>query len=293
MLQRLDRRVARIRHVTLHRALAVTRGAAAVTAVTEDRQHHGAILGAIHGAVHGAIRDFVVDLRVGSPMERRLFEIELNPSVGGLLVPAGCAHAYEALEDDTIVCYAQDIPFDDPAYVAALAGFYEESATRIAALAQPRFHHQWQPDELRIERSATPRVLKELERRGHRLKIVDSLGATQAVGLDQRRKVLIGCADPRTEGIAAGTSAFCHGVGGQSTGCRGTALRSFIAAMKHDTQKLAEWAWSTISRDVAGSRKSTQCHSVPPQEHGAPHARFENPSLHAPFRLHEQPLHVL
>ena len=64
--------------------------------------------------VHGAIRDFIVDLRVGSPMERRLFEIELNPSVGGLLVPAGCAHAYEALEDHTIVCYAQDIPFDDP-----------------------------------------------------------------------------------------------------------------------------------------------------------------------------------
>jgi precorrin-2/cobalt-factor-2 C20-methyltransferase len=29
-----------------------------------------------------------------------------------------------------------EIPFDDPAYVAALAGFYEESATRIAALLE-------------------------------------------------------------------------------------------------------------------------------------------------------------
>jgi len=63
--------------------------------------------------VSGAARDFVVDLRVGSPMERELFEIELNPSVGGLLVPSGCAHAYEALEDNTIVCYAQDVPFDE------------------------------------------------------------------------------------------------------------------------------------------------------------------------------------
>jgi len=63
--------------------------------------------------VHGAIRDFIVDLRVGSPMERRLFEIELTPSTGGLLVPIGCAHAYEALEDHTIVCYAQDIPYSD------------------------------------------------------------------------------------------------------------------------------------------------------------------------------------
>lgn len=62
--------------------------------------------------VHGAIRDFVVDLRAGSPAERQLFEIELNPSLGGLLVPAGCAHAYEALVDETVVCYAQDVPFD-------------------------------------------------------------------------------------------------------------------------------------------------------------------------------------
>lgn len=61
--------------------------------------------------VHGAIRDFVVDLRRGSPMERQLFEIQLDPSVGGLLVPPGCAHAYEVLENHTIVCYAQDIPY--------------------------------------------------------------------------------------------------------------------------------------------------------------------------------------
>lgn len=70
--------------------------------------------------VNGAIRDFIVDLRVGSPTERQLFEIELNPSVGGLLVPVGCAHAYEALEDDTIVCYAQDIPFGDTATYAGI-----------------------------------------------------------------------------------------------------------------------------------------------------------------------------
>lgn len=70
--------------------------------------------------VNGAIRDFVVDLRVGSPWERRLFEIELTPDTGGLLVPAGCAHAYESLQDDTLVCYAQDIPFGDPASYAGI-----------------------------------------------------------------------------------------------------------------------------------------------------------------------------
>ena len=62
--------------------------------------------------VHGAIRDFVVDLRVGSPVERQLVEVSLTPDTGGLLVPSGCAHAYEVLEEGTVVCYAQDVPFN-------------------------------------------------------------------------------------------------------------------------------------------------------------------------------------
>ena len=84
--------------------------------------------------VHGAIRDFIVDLRVGSPMERQLFEIELNPNVGGLLVPVGCAHAYEALEDDTIVCYAQDIPFSDE---DSYGGIRADSAGIVPRATEP------------------------------------------------------------------------------------------------------------------------------------------------------------
>jgi dTDP-4-dehydrorhamnose 3,5-epimerase len=95
--------------------------------------------------VNGAIRDFVVDLRVGSPMERKLFEIELNPSVGGLLVPVGCAHAYEALEDDTIVCYAQDIPFGDPDSYAGIlcssAGITPRAASPIVMPRDLEFPH--------------------------------------------------------------------------------------------------------------------------------------------------------
>lgn len=84
--------------------------------------------------VNGAIRDFIVDLRVGSPMERVLFEIELSPATGGLLVPVGCAHAYEALEDNTIVCYAQDIPFsDDDSY----GGIRAESAGIVPRIDKP------------------------------------------------------------------------------------------------------------------------------------------------------------
>jgi gamma-glutamyltranspeptidase/glutathione hydrolase len=71
------------------------------------------------------------------------------------------------------------------------------------ALAQPRFHHQWQPDELRIEKAVKPRILRELERRGHKLKVVASLGATQAVGWDARQRGFVGASDPRGEGRAS------------------------------------------------------------------------------------------
>ena len=66
-------------------------------------------------------------------MERQLFEITLTPKDGGLLIPMGCAHAYEALEDDTIVCYAQDVPFNDP---ATYAGIRADSAGIV-----PRSEH--------------------------------------------------------------------------------------------------------------------------------------------------------
>ena len=82
----------------------------------------------------GAIRDFVLDLRIGSPMERELLEIELNTHTGGILVPAGCAHAYEALEDDTIVVYAQDVPFGNP---ATYAGIRVDSAGVVPRATQP------------------------------------------------------------------------------------------------------------------------------------------------------------
>src|SRR5207245_1927316 len=41
------------------------------------------------------------------------------------------------------------------------------------ALAQLRFHQQWTPDELRIEKKCSETVRRELERRGHKLKLVD------------------------------------------------------------------------------------------------------------------------
>ncbi|MBI3875832.1 MAG: gamma-glutamyltransferase [Verrucomicrobia bacterium] len=71
------------------------------------------------------------------------------------------------------------------------------------ALAQPHFHHQWRPDELRIEKQFPTEIRRELQRRGHKLKEVESFGACQAVGRDATG--LTGAHDPRvTNGKAAG-----------------------------------------------------------------------------------------
>ncbi|MFO0867657.1 MAG: gamma-glutamyltransferase [Pirellulales bacterium] len=71
-------------------------------------------------------------------------------------------------------------------------------------LSEPRFHHQWRPDEVRVEASLSPTILQGLESRGHRLHRVNGLGVSQAVSWDGQRRVFRGVADPRVPGAAAG-----------------------------------------------------------------------------------------
>jgi gamma-glutamyltranspeptidase/glutathione hydrolase len=72
------------------------------------------------------------------------------------------------------------------------------------ALAQPRFHQQWKPDELKIERAVGEEVIRQLRERGHEVVPVDLLGVAQAVGFDGVRNGFAGAADPRGEGMAQG-----------------------------------------------------------------------------------------
>jgi gamma-glutamyltranspeptidase/glutathione hydrolase len=72
------------------------------------------------------------------------------------------------------------------------------------ALAQPRFHHQWSPDELRLEKTVPEKIRNGLIARGHKIKIVNSMGAAQAVAANPSGKKLFGTPDPRGEGLAAG-----------------------------------------------------------------------------------------
>jgi gamma-glutamyltranspeptidase/glutathione hydrolase len=53
------------------------------------------------------------------------------------------------------------------------------------ASAAPRMHHQWLPDELRIEEGFSPDTLKPLEAKGHTIKLLPTMGSTQSI---QRRE---------------------------------------------------------------------------------------------------------
>jgi gamma-glutamyltranspeptidase/glutathione hydrolase len=70
------------------------------------------------------------------------------------------------------------------------------------AIDQPKFHHQWRPDELKIERKMDPAVVAALAQRGQIVREVKFLGAAQAVGLAPDGQGFIGAADPRVNGVA-------------------------------------------------------------------------------------------
>ena len=45
----------------------------------------------------------------------------------------------------------------------------------------PRVHHQWLPDELRVEEGLSPDTVRLLEKLGHRVVVTDAMGSTQSI----------------------------------------------------------------------------------------------------------------
>ena len=70
------------------------------------------------------------------------------------------------------------------------------------AVAAPRFHHQWSPNELLLEPALMQKTGEALTSKGHETKRSSSLAATQAAGLSDGK--LLGGSDPRKHGRPAG-----------------------------------------------------------------------------------------
>jgi gamma-glutamyltranspeptidase/glutathione hydrolase len=70
------------------------------------------------------------------------------------------------------------------------------------AVNWPRFHHQWMPDELRVEPGFSPDTVALLEKRGYTVRRVNAQGEVAAIHFGSGW--LEGAPDPRTEATAEG-----------------------------------------------------------------------------------------
>lgn len=72
-----------------------------------------------------------------------------------------------------------------------------------SAVAAPRIHHQWLPDEIRIEEGISPDTINSLVERGHKVEQKSSMGAIQSIMI--KDGIMYGGADPRrSTALAAG-----------------------------------------------------------------------------------------
>jgi len=64
-----------------------------------------------------------------------------------------------------------------------------------SAVTAPRIHHQWLPDQLRIEEGLSPDTMRRLRDMGHDVTQKSAMGAIQSIMI--KDGVMYGGADPR------------------------------------------------------------------------------------------------
>ncbi len=72
------------------------------------------------------------------------------------------------------------------------------------AVNAPRFHHQWLPDALRLERGFSPDTIKLLEGMGHKLQRGTYWGEAECIAIDEKTGERLGGADGRSNSKAIG-----------------------------------------------------------------------------------------
>jgi gamma-glutamyltranspeptidase/glutathione hydrolase len=91
------------------------------------------------------------------------------------------------------------------AVLQELVAMLDLGMTPAEALAAPRIHHQWSPDELMVEKRLPEALQTALAQRGHPVKELNALSVSQIVAHSKDGKNFIGAADPRAgSGLAKG-----------------------------------------------------------------------------------------
>lgn len=65
------------------------------------------------------------------------------------------------------------------------------------ASTAPRVHHQWLPDQLRVEEGISIDTLRILQAKGHKVEELETMGSTQSIMRDHDTGALYGASDPR------------------------------------------------------------------------------------------------
>ena len=73
------------------------------------------------------------------------------------------------------------------------------------AVNAPRFHHQWMPDDILVERTGiSPDTIGILEHMGHKIVHAHYLGDAECIAIDEQTGERLGASDGRNDGKAAG-----------------------------------------------------------------------------------------
>lgn len=73
-----------------------------------------------------------------------------------------------------------------------------------SAINAPRFHHQWLPDVLVMEKLFSPEMEEQMKARGYEVKRRGHIGLINAIGINPKTGERCGAADPRDDGSAIG-----------------------------------------------------------------------------------------
>jgi gamma-glutamyltranspeptidase / glutathione hydrolase len=73
-----------------------------------------------------------------------------------------------------------------------------------SAINAPRFHHQWLPDQVLMEKFFSPEMEDHMKERGYSVKRKGHIGLVNAIGIDPKTGERCGAADPRDQGSAQG-----------------------------------------------------------------------------------------
>ena len=73
-----------------------------------------------------------------------------------------------------------------------------------AAVAAPRFHHQWVPDKIRVEPEVPSDVIEGLRERGHEVEVREHWSGGNTILFDPAGRVHYGAPDPRRDSTAQG-----------------------------------------------------------------------------------------